>query len=36
MIKKPKFICIKTSNSEAVVKDKEIEVYILPIAALKP
>ena len=36
MIKKPKFMCIITSNSEAVVKDKETGIYILPITALKP
>lgn len=36
MIKKPKFMCIITSNSEAVVKDRETGIYILPITALKP
>lgn len=36
MIKKPKFMCIITSNSEAVVKDRETGIYMLPITALKP
>ena len=36
MIKKPKFMCIITSNFNAVVKDPETGIYILPITALKP
>ena len=36
MEKKPKFMCIITGNSEAVVQDKETGIYILPITALKP
>lgn len=36
MIKKPKFMCIITSNFGSVVKDPETGIYILPITALKP
>lgn len=36
MIKKPKFMCVITSNFEAVAKDTETGIYILPITALKP
>lgn len=36
MIKKPKFMCIITSNFNAIVKDKTTGIYILPITALKP
>lgn len=36
MIKKPKFMCIITSNFKAVVKDPETGIYILPITALRP
>jgi len=33
---KPKFMCIIVSNFDAVVKDPETGIYILPITALKP
>lgn len=36
MLKKPKFMCIITSNSEAVVRDPKTGIYILPITALRP
>ena len=36
MIIKPQFMCIITSNFNAVVKDPETGIYILPITALKP
>ena len=36
VVKKPKFMCIITSNFDAVIKDKETGIYILPITALKP
>lgn len=36
MTKKPKFMCIITSNFSAVVKDPETGIYILPITALRP
>ena len=36
MLKKPKFMCIITSNSTYVAKDPETGIYILPITALKP
>jgi hypothetical protein len=36
MIKKPKFMCIITSNFGAVAKDAETGIYILPITTLKP
>ena len=36
MKKKPKFMCIITSNSTYVGKDPETGIYILPITALKP
>ena len=36
MRKKPKFMCIITSNTTYVAKDKETGIYILPITALKP
>lgn len=36
MLKKPKFMCIITSNFTAVVKDPDTGIYILPITALKP
>lgn len=35
MIKKPKFMCIILGSYEAVVKDKESGIYILPLNALK-
>ena len=34
--KKPKFMCIITSNSTYVAKDPKTGIYILPITALKP
>lgn len=36
MTKKPKFMCIITSNSTYVAKDPVTGIYILPITALKP
>ena len=33
---KPKFMCVITANSTAVVRNPENEIYILPITALKP
>lgn len=36
MVKKPKFMCVITSNSSAVVKDLGTGIYIFPITALKP
>ncbi len=36
MEKKPKFMGIITANFNAVVKDEETGIYILPITALKP
>lgn len=33
---KPKFMCIITGNFNAVVKDKETGIYLVPITALKP
>ena len=36
MLKKPRFMCIITSNFGAVVKDPETGIYIIPITALKP
>lgn len=36
MLVKPKFMAIIVSNINAVVKDKETGIYILPITALKP
>ena len=34
--KKPKFMCIIVGHYEAVIKDPETGIYILPITALKP
>lgn len=36
MLKKPKFMCVITANSTYVGYDKENEIYVLPITALKP
>ena len=36
MIKKPKFMCIIVGNCNAIVKDEETNIYIIPITALKP
>lgn len=36
MLVKPKFMCVITANSTAVVRNPENEIYILPITALKP
>ena len=36
MVKKPKFMCVITANSTYVGYDKENEIYVLPITALKP
>ena len=33
---KPKFMAIIVSNINAIIKDKETGIYILPITALKP
>ena len=34
--KKPKFMCIIVGHYEAVIKDKETGIYIIPITSLKP
>ena len=34
--KKPKFMCIIVGHYEAVIKDKETDIYIIPITSLKP
>lgn len=34
MTKKPKFMCVITSNFNAVAKDPETGIYILPITSL--
>lgn len=34
--KKPKFMCIILGYAEAIIKDKETGIYIIPITALKP
>ncbi len=36
MTKKPKFMCIITGNFDAVAKDPDTGIYIVPITALKP
>lgn len=36
MVKKPKFMCIITGTFNAVAKDPETGIYILPITSLKP
>ncbi len=36
MLVKPKFMAIIVSNINAIIKDKETGIYILPITALKP
>ncbi len=36
MTKKPKFMCIITGNSSAVMKYEDTNIYVLPITALKP
>ena len=36
MLVKPKFMCVITANSTAVVRNPENGIYILPITALKP
>lgn len=33
---KPKFMCIIMGNFNAVVKDRETGIYLVPITALKP
>ncbi len=35
MIKKPAFICVIVGKCPAVIKEPEIGIYIVPIAALK-
>lgn len=35
-IKKPKFMCIIIGNCNAIVKDPETNIYLVPITALKP
>ena len=34
--KKPKFMCIIVGNFNAIIKDEETGIYIIPITALKP
>lgn len=34
--KKPKFMCVIYEYNEVIVKAPEIEIYLLPITALKP
>ena len=34
--KKPKFMCIIVGHYEAVIKDPETDIYIIPITSLKP
>lgn len=34
--KKPKFMCIIVGHYEAVIKDKETGIYIIPITSLRP
>ena len=34
--KKPKFMCIIVGHYEAIVKDKETGIYIIPITSLRP
>lgn len=34
--KKPKFMCVIVGHYEAVVKDKETGIYVIPITSLKP
>lgn len=36
VVKKPKFMCIIVGHYEAIVKDNETGIYIIPITALKP
>lgn len=36
MLVKPKFMCVIVGNANAVMKDPETGIYILPITALKP
>ena len=36
MVKKPKFMCIITGTFNAIAKDPETGIYILPITSLKP
>ena len=36
VLKKPKFMCIIVGHYEAIIKDPETGIYILPITALKP
>ena len=36
MIKKPKFMCIIVGYTDAIIKDEETGIYIIPITALKP
>ncbi|MFR2571839.1 MAG: hypothetical protein ACLS90_09200 [Clostridia bacterium] len=36
MVNKPIFMCIIVGKCPAVIKDKETEIYIVPITALKP
>ena len=36
MLVKPKFMCVIVGNVNAVMKDPETGIYILPITALKP
>jgi len=35
-IEKPKFMCIIVGHYEAVIKDKETGIYIIPITSLRP
>ncbi len=36
MVKKPAFMCIIVGKCQAVIKDKETGIYIVPITSLKP
>lgn len=36
MIKKPKFMCVVVGYTDAIAKDPETGIYIVPITALKP
>lgn len=36
MTKKPKLMCVICGYNEAIVKEREIGIYLLPITALKP
>ena len=36
IIKKPKFMCVVVGYTDAIAKDPETGIYIVPITALKP